>query len=248
MRTALILLLYLTFSGNYIFCQVTDSVSKVQNQPKSAKIIKAITVPAICIGYGISATGNNGLYSSKQAQQNIQVNFKGFHTKADDYMVLAPAAGVYALHFAGIKGKNTLADKTILLAASGALTGITVLSLKEATHFQRPDNTTFNSLPSGHTAYAFTAAEFMHQEYKEASIWYSVAGYSVATATGTLRMLNNRHWLSDVLIGAGIGMLSVKAVYAVYPLVKKKVFTGRSAMFMPGYANGKVQLAFVYRF
>ena len=40
-----------------------------------------------------------------------------------------------------------------------------------------------------------------------ASPWYAVGGYAVATFTGVMRVLNNRHWISDVLSGAGIGIL-----------------------------------------
>jgi membrane-associated phospholipid phosphatase len=53
-------------------------------------------------------------------------------------------------------------------------------------------------------------AEFMHQEYKDQSVWYSIAGYTAATATGVLRMYNVRHWFSDVVAGAGIGILGTK--------------------------------------
>ena len=47
------------------------------------------------------------------------------------------------------------------------------------------------------------------------SPWYSVAGYGVATATGVMRVLNNRHWISDVLSGAGIGIMSTELAYAL---------------------------------
>jgi hypothetical protein len=33
-------------------------------------------------------------------------------------------------------------------------------------------------------------------------------------------MLNNEHWMSDVLVGAGIGILTTKVTYLLYPLVK----------------------------
>lgn len=237
----------LLFFSSHAFCQQTDSL-QAPAKTTTIKYVKSIAIPVAAIGYGISVMGDNGFYSSKDAQQDLQARFPNFHTKADDYMALSPGIAVYALHFAGIEGENSLADKTILAAASGALTGVIVLSLKETTNVLRPDNSTYNSLPSGHTAYAFTAAEFMHQEYKNKSVWYSVAGYTVAAATGTMRMLNNRHWMSDVLIGAGIGMLSVKTTYAVYPLVKNKIYKNRNAIFIPGYNQEKFNFAFVYRF
>ena len=53
------------------------------------------------------------------------------------------------------------------------------------------------------------------------SPWYSVAGYGVATATGVMRVLNNRHWVSDVLSGAGIGIMSGELAYAMSDLLFK---------------------------
>ena len=72
-----------------------------------------------------------------------------------------------------------------------------------------------------HTATAFMGAEFLYQEYKDISIWYGITGYVVATGTGLFRMYNNRHWLTDVATGAGIGILSTKIAYWVHPWIKK---------------------------
>jgi membrane-associated phospholipid phosphatase len=63
----------------------------------------------------------------------------------------------------------------------------------------------------------------MHQEYSEVNRWYSVYAYSFAAATGGMRMVNNRHWMSDVLVGAGLGMIATKSVYLAYPYLKKKL-------------------------
>jgi membrane-associated phospholipid phosphatase len=57
------------------------------------------------------------------------------------------------------------------------------------------------------------------QEYKDVSIWYGISGY-VATGTGFFRMYNDRHWLTDVAAGAGIGILCTKTAYWLYPKCK----------------------------
>jgi membrane-associated phospholipid phosphatase len=89
---------------------------------------------------------------------------------------------------------------------------------------ERPDGSSNNSFPSGHTANAFMGAEFLYQEYKDVSPWYGIAGYVVATGTGLFRMYNNRHWFSDVVAGAGFGILSTKVAYWIYPWMKEKIF------------------------
>jgi membrane-associated phospholipid phosphatase len=83
---------------------------------------------------------------------------------------------------------------------------VLVQSLKSITHVERSNRSGYPSLPSGHTAEVFQLAAILDMEYQDVSPWISVCGYAVAAATGTLRMLNNKHWISDVLVGAGIGI------------------------------------------
>ena len=113
--------------------------------------------------------------------------------------------------------------------------------IKRTGNVERPDGSSKNSFPSGHTATAFMGAEFLYQEYKDVSIWYGVAGYVVATGTGMFRMYNNRHWLTDVAAGAGIGILSTKIAYWIHPLIKRTIFKDRESangIVMPFY-NGR---------
>ena len=128
--------------------------------------------------------------------------------------------------------------------------GTTVYAVKNITKVQRPDGSGSNSFPSGHTATAFAAAEFMRQEYKDASPWYGIAGYAAAMATGILRLYNNKHWVSDVVAGAGVGILSTKLAYWIYPAIKRKFFKHKSinTMVMPFYQNGGGGLSIVSNF
>ena len=67
-------------------------------------------------------------------------------------------------------------------------------------------------------------AELLRREYWNVSPWIGIAGYAVAAETGFFRIYNNRHWLTDVLAGAGVGILSVQAAYWLYPAISKTFF------------------------
>lgn len=66
-------------------------------------------------------------------------------------------------------------------------------------------------------------AEFLWQEYKDVSIWYGIAGYTIAAGTGIFRIYNNKHWVGDVAFGAGLGILSTKVAYWIYPYIEQKI-------------------------
>ena len=99
--------------------------------------------------------------------------------------------------------------------------GALVNGVKYTAKIQRPDSSAFNSFPSGHTATAFTGMEILWQEYKDENVWVGISGYAIATTVATLRLYNNRHWIGDVLGGAGIGILSAKAAYWLFPYTSK---------------------------
>jgi membrane-associated phospholipid phosphatase len=84
-----------------------------------------------------------------------------------------------------------------------------VQGLKLATERTRPDASNHFSLPSGHTASAFAAATVLERRFgwKVGIPAYALGGY-VATA----RIASNKHYLSDVIIGAGIGVIAGRAV------------------------------------
>ena len=128
----------------------------------------------------------------------------------------------------GKKNTQLLTDRSDwprLLASAGLSYGIMaalVNGIKYTAKEMRPDGSQANSWPSGHTATSFVGATLLHKEYGlTRSPWFSVAGYGVATATGVMRVLNNRHWVSDVMSGAGIGILSTELGYALGDLFFK---------------------------
>ena len=209
---------------------------------------KQLILPTVLIGFGFIGINSDQIkdFDSEISEEVVEHIDK--QITIDDFTQYVPAVSVYALGAFGIKGNNKMSDKSIILATSFLIMNATVLSLKSITKVVRPDGTSNNSFPSGHTATAFMGAEFLYQEYKDVSIWYGVSGYAIATFTGAFRMYNNRHWFTDVVAGAGIGILSAKAGYWLFPKVNK-LFSSKSnpskkSAFIP-YYNGK-QVGFGY--
>ena len=196
----------------------------IHNNQNTNLNFKSVIIPSVLIGYGIIGVDNDAL---KRFNYEIQEKLKrktDNNIKIDNVSQFVPSFSVYGLNALGIKGKNNFKDRTIILGTASLIMGSTVNVMKKSTAIERPDGSNKLSFPSGSTAISFMGAEFLYQEYKDVSIWYGVSGYLVATGTGFLRMHNNKHWFTDVVTGAGIGILSTKIAYWIHPVVKRTLF------------------------
>ena len=253
--TALLTLL----STTVCFAQQADSIPVKVNIRYNYEDVKPVKfriapliIPATLIGYGFAAVHDHGALQQLDlsTKDELQEDHPLFAAHVDDYAQFAPALAVYGLNLAGIKGKHSLVDASFLYATSAAIMGISTHFVKNGVQRLRPNGSAYNSFPSGHTASAFAAAEFLKQEYKDVSPWYGYAGYFVATATGTLRMYNNKHWFSDVVAGAGFGIASTKISYFVYPYIKRLISGDKPQNFtvMPFHQDGMNGLMVYGRF
>ncbi|ANH82650.1 phosphoesterase [Niabella ginsenosidivorans] len=178
---------------------------------------KNFILPAALITIGALGDGThifNGL--NKTTKDEIVEDHPNFSTHIDNVMQYAPAAVVFGLQALGMKGRNSVPREALLYAMALGINGAFVSPLKHLTREERPDGSNHYSFPSGHTSTAFASAEFLRREYKDVSPWYGVGGYAVAAATGILRMYNNRHWLGDVVAGAGFGIASTNLSYLIF--------------------------------
>ncbi len=190
-----------------------DSIHKLNFRYKDKKLgIKPFIAPTLLIATGTA------LHFSTDAKENfqdwVQTNF-GYSGSIDDYIQYAPGVAVYALNAFGVKGKNNFGNRTAIVVKSLLLNDLMVSSLKKWVDSDRPNGEP-HSFPSGHTSTAFALAHFMHKEYGDRSIWYSIGAYSCATTVGIMRVAKNAHWISDVVAGAGFGMLSTELVYLTH--------------------------------
>ena len=185
-----------------------------------------VGIPLFIAGWALK--GDKAMFrvnakADQGGKRNTQL-LTDFKTDIDDYTQFFGPAMVVGLKLGGYEGRS---DWPRLLASAGmsyAIMAVLVNSIKYSAKEMRPDGSTANSWPSGHTATAFVGASLLHKEYGlTRSPWWSVAGYGVATATGVMRVLNNRHWISDVMSGAGIGIMSTELGYALcYLMFKQK--------------------------
>ena len=183
-----------------------------------------VGIPLFAAGWAVK--GDKAMFRvNAKAEQGGKKNTQlltDFKTGIDDYTQFFGPAMVVGLKLGGYEGRS---DWPRLLASAGmsyAIMAGFVNGIKYTAKEMRPDGSTANSWPSGHTATSFVGATLLHKEYGlTRSPWWSVAGYGVATATGVMRVLNNRHWISDVMSGAGIGIMSTELGYALCDLLFK---------------------------
>lgn len=231
--------------------QMKDSVAESKSSNYYKFKVKQLILPGAMIGIGVL-----GVYSDWLESKNYQIKEELTENidrkiSVDDFSQYAPMAAVYGLNLVSVRGLHNFEDRTIILATSYLTMGIAVNCLKRTLKEERPDRSNNQSFPSGHTATAFMGAEFLWREYKDVSPWIGIAGYAVAAGTGFFRMYNNKHWLTDVIAGAGIGILSAKVGYWLYPVIKNKFFKGKhlkNTVALPYYSKRAIGVCCVVRF
>jgi len=177
---------------------------------------KAFAIPGALIFVGLYSghqENSHGWIGKHTIQEKVSSEFPGFQSHLDDYIQWGPIAMTYGLKASGLKGANNMWTSTKLLLKAEFLTGIICHTFKNLASNIRPNGRNSKSFPSGHTSQAFVAATFMHKEFGHISPWYSVAAYGMATTVGSMRMMNNMHWFSDVMVGAAVGIGMTNLVY-----------------------------------
>lgn len=140
-----------------------------------------------------------------------------------DYGVAgAPLAATWVLKAAGVKSRSKW---NRLVTANALSLGIAIGTSKGLKHFvdeTRPDGSDDKAFPSGHATIAFASATILAREYGYISPWITVGSYSCASATQLLRIHHNKHWMNDLYIGAGVGMVSTNLGYYLTDLIFKE--------------------------
>ncbi len=206
------------------------------------------------IGAPLVVAGVSVMHGRDRFRQLRDDYVPNFHYEYDNYLQYAPAVVMLGLKGFGVESRSSWGRMLVSDAFSTAIMATVVNTIKYTAHVQRPDRSNYKSFPSGHTATAFMTAMMMHKEYGDRSPWYSISAFTMAAITGVSRPLNNRHWISDVLAGAGIGILSTELGYYLadlifkdkglnfeepreYPLLENPSFLGLYMGFVSGLGN-----------
>ena len=196
--------------------QISDTLVYKESAPRHIPIVqhkfnpKTLILPASLITVGAVGSAIDGmndfhLFSRKDSVKRIRV---------DDYMEWGMLGWVFVCDLMG-KEKHNWVDQLFLVAMAEGFNAAMTRGVKYVVDKQRPDGGRY-SFPSGHTANAFLGAHLAFKEMRDHNPFLAGTGYVLATAVACSRVYNNRHWVTDVVAGAGFGILSVELSYLCY--------------------------------
>lgn len=168
-------------------------------------ILPASLITVGAVGTAIGGMNDFHLFSRKDSVKKIHI---------DDYMEWGMLGWVFICDLMG-KEKHNWVDQLCLVAIAEGFNAAMTRTLKYTVNEPRPDGRPY-SFPSGHTANAFLGAHIAYKEFKDSSPVLAYSGYVLAAFVAGSRLYNNRHWVADVVAGAGFGILSVELSYLVY--------------------------------
>ncbi len=237
-----------------LLCGLTARGSECADSTRAAYRFspQQLIVPAVLVGAGAWGAAGGWMHT---VDKNLTKEFHfGGTTLVDDVLEFTPYAADILLGVAGASTRYTLADRAFSSVTSLIIAEASVQIVKHSVTVARPDGSDGHSFPSGHAARAFAGAELTRIHY--GNLW-GLGAYGLAAATAVLRMGHQRHWLSDVMAGAGIGIVSARAAMWLLPLEQRlfcRIFPHRNSpslsqsAVIPYATRGGGGLAFVHTF
>lgn len=184
---------------------------------------------------GVTLTVGTIIYTFDSDIQNVFKNNRTSFTNNLSKNFIEPfGSGVYSipllglLYLHGAMNQNTK-SKTIALDGMKTfiISAVMATILKQMTKRHRPfqdiqanprlwdglfGKSQYDSFPSGHTAASFALASFISSAYNN-KLWLGVSSYALASLVGLSRINDDKHWASDVFIGAIMGYYIGKSIY-----------------------------------
>ena len=230
-----------------LIVSMISAKSQTKDSLKTKKFLINSIAPVVFITSGLIINNSN---FEKQFQEDIRNKVgDNYHNSIDDYAQYVPIAELYIADVLGLKSKNHWFDQTKYLFISNFISALVTHGLKNSINKTRPDGSANNSFPSGHTSFAFTNATVLFYEFQDSSPLLAYSGYAFSTATATFRVLNNKHWISDVLVGAGVGIIVTNLVYYFEPFKNFNPFINSNKFtLLPVMERDKYGAYFSYAF
>lgn len=211
-----------------------QSDSTQVNRSENASFISKQILPLSLISTGALLNIGNIKYK-------IQDNIPNTTNNYDNYLQYVPMVQIYAFNALGFEHESTVFDQSKYLLISQLISSSIIHLLKNITKVKRP-NGGHHSFPSGHTTNAFVNATVLYHEFKNTKPFLAWSGYLFATTTGVFRMTNDAHWLPDVLVGAGVGILTTNMVYYFKPLQNFQPFKKKRLTITPIITPGTLAI------
>ena len=176
---------------------------------------------AIVVGaVGVASAFDRGVDDWVQDQRSSRSDAvaRAFRHGGQPEVLFGVSGGILA---AGVlSGRPGLRRSGGRVLASVVTAGLTTAALKEITGRFRPDIASDqyvfrpfsreDAFPSGHATVAFAFASSLAAEIHRP--WASALLYAGATGTAWSRLNDHKHWLSDVLGGAAVGITAAKVI------------------------------------
>lgn len=175
------------------------------------------------VAYSTVAAGTLGLFACDVRVKNFVQDHRSQTTDNVSKYVFEPyGRGVYSVgllacfYLHGTLWHNEQSTRVALnglkaFCFAGVAIQIPKYVFRRERPFQSPDNAhswfkglSNVSFASGHTCAAFAVSTIIAMEYKH-TVWVPIVAYSLAGCTGLSRINDNKHWASDVFMGAAIG-------------------------------------------
>lgn len=102
------------------------------------------------------------------------------------------------------ESNRKMLEKLEFAASALIANGVTAIILKELIGRERPNSSSNRSMPSGHTSHSFAVAAVANELYGHK---VGTAAYLIAGLVAISRINDNDHYLSDVIVGAGLGTI-----------------------------------------